>query len=147
MIKKLLLGVLGFALMLVVVGFFLPRQVHLERSIEIDAPQHTVFALVNGFPRFNEWSPWAGIDPETVYEYEGPSHGVGAGMSWRSDNPDVGSGSQKIQVSDAPNRVEASLDFGEQGLADSFFQLEPAGDAVKVTWGFDSDMGMNPLGR
>ena len=147
MLKKLLIALFGLISLLLLVSFLLPRHVHLERSIEINAPQATVFALVNGFARFNEWSPWAGIDPATVYAYEGPSHGVGAHMSWESDHQDVGSGKQTITSSTPFERVESDLDFGPQGTAKAFFALEPKGESVSVTWGFDSDLGMNPIGR
>lgn len=147
MLKKLLIALIGLLALLLLISFLLPRHVHVERSIDIEAPAATVFALVNGFTRFNEWSPWAARDPETVYAYEGPSHGVGAFMSWQSEDPDVGSGSQKITASTPFTRVESQLDFGPQGTAEAFFNLDDEGGSVAVTWGFDSDLGMNPIGR
>ncbi|MEM7353138.1 MAG: SRPBCC family protein, partial [Acidobacteriota bacterium] len=131
----------------VIVGLFLPDSVHLERSTTIAAPQSTVFALVNSFKRTNEWSPWAKIDPATVYDYEGPQQGVGAKMSWQSDHRDVGSGSQEITGSDPHQRVETHLDFGPQGTAEAFFDLAAAEGGTKVTWGFDSDFGYNLINR
>jgi len=146
-LKKILLGLAFLIAMLVIVGFLLPRDVHLERAVTLDAPQSTVFALLNDYSRFNEWSPWAGIDPQAKYSYEGPSQGVGARMAWQSDHSEVGNGSQEITASQPYDRVESSLDFGPQGTADAFFQLSREGDATKVVWGFDGDMGFNPIGR
>jgi len=60
----------------------------------------------------------------------------------------VGSGSQEIIVSEPPHHLQTALDFGEHGTAVAFFDLEPAdGGGTHVTWGFDTDMGMNPIGR
>ena len=66
MLKKILIALLVLAALIVMIGFFLPATVHVERSITIDAPPATVFALANSFRGFNEWSPWAEIDPDTV---------------------------------------------------------------------------------
>lgn len=146
-LKKLLVGLLALVALLVVIGFFLPSTAHLERSTVISAPQSTVFALVNGYARFNEWSPWAGMDPQTKYTYEGPAQGVGAKQAWESDHQDVGSGSQVIQVSTPYSRVESELDFGPQGTAQAFFDLSAEGDDTKVVWGFDSSFGYNLIFR
>jgi hypothetical protein len=40
-----------------------------------------------------------------------------------------------------------SIDFGAQGTALASLVLEPAGAGSKVTWGFDSDLGFNPIAR
>ncbi|MFC6979008.1 hypothetical protein [Microbulbifer taiwanensis] len=37
-------------------------------------------------------------------------------MSWSSDNPNVGSGSQTITASEPDSLVRTELDFGDQGL-------------------------------
>lgn len=146
-LKWLLIGVLALVAILAFVGLLLPSTVHVERSIQIDAPQSTVFALVNGFARFNEWAPWVKIDPNTVYSYDGPAQGVGAKQAWESDHSSVGTGSQVITASEPYSRVESELDFGPQGTAQAFFQLTPEGDATQVVWGFDTDFGYNLMGR
>lgn len=147
-LKNLLLAIVAVVVVFAVVGVALPRTVHVERSIAIDAPPVVVFTLVNGFARFNEWSPWADIDPEgTEYAYSGPATGVGARMSWSSDNPRVGVGSQEIVASQPNSRVDTRLDFGPQGTADAFFRLEPDAGGTRVTWGFETDFGWNLVGR
>lgn len=124
----------------VAVGFLLPGEVHVERETTIEAPPATVFTIVNGFRQFNRWSPWADIDPEnTEYHYSGPDHGVGARMEWRSDNPNVGSGSQEIVASEPYSRVVTRLDFGEMGTASATFLIEETETGGShVTWQFDT---------
>ena len=146
-LKILLIGLVAVVALLAIVGFLLPSTAHVERSTVIAAPQSTVFALVNGFPRFNEWSPWAKIDPDTRYTHEGPTHGVGAKQSWESEHPDVGAGSQEITVSEPYSRVESALDFGPQGTATAFFDLSPEAGGTKVVWGFDTSFGANIILR
>lgn len=146
-LKKILLALVVIVILILGIGFLLPRQVHVERSITIDAPRATVFALVDGFRTFNKWSPWFDADPEATYTYDGPDFGVGAKMSWQGDPKKVGAGSQEIVETRAPELVKARLDFGEQGAATATYVLSREGPGTKVTWGFDTDLGGNPLAR
>ncbi|MBN2431615.1 MAG: GyrI-like domain-containing protein [Acidobacteria bacterium] len=146
-IKKFLLFLVLLAALLAVIGLFLPNTAHVERSTTIGAPSCTVFATVNTFQTFNEWSPWHEVDPATKYTFSGPPIGPGARMSWTSQNPDVGNGSQEIVASKPCSLIRTKLDFGDEGTADAFFRLEPAGTATRVTWGFDTDFGYNLIGR
>ena len=147
--KKFLLATIGLVVVLLIAGYyFLPSSVHLERETVIEAPPHTIFALVNSYARFNEWSPWAEIDPEgTEYEYSGPAQGVGAKMAWRSENNEVGVGSQEITGSTPYSEVLTALDFGDQGTAEAFYRLTPEGSGTRVVWGFDSEMGSKPIAK
>lgn len=119
-------------------GFVLPAQVHIERSIAINAPQSQVFALVGDFTQWQSWSPWATKDPNMTMTISGK--GVGQAMQWKSDNPAVGSGSQAITALNQPNQVTTHLDFGDQGMADATLQLTPQGDGTLVTWTLDTNM-------
>jgi hypothetical protein len=145
-LKRVLVGILAAVILLVVVGYLLPRQVHVERSIVINAPQAQLFDALNGFKRFNEFSPWAALDPNTEYSYGGPETGVGAKMSWISANDDVGSGTNEIVESTPSDFIRTRLDFGGQ-LAEATFKFEPADSGTRVTWGFDGDLGNNPIMR
>jgi len=146
-LQRILLGLVVLVFLVVLVGFFLPASAHVERSTTIDAPPATIFALVNGFRSFNNWSPWAERDPQAEYLYEGPDSGVGATMRWASQNPQVGSGFQKITASEPYKRIQTHLDFGSQGTAQAFFDLQPTAAGTAVTWGFDTDFGMNLVSR
>lgn len=146
-LKTVVIALVVLVVLIVLVGFLLPSTVHVERTAVIGAPQATLYALLSGYGRFNEWSPWADRDPETVYTYDGPDHGVGAKMTWASDDPDVGSGSQEITAVDPRDRIESRLDFGDEGTADAYYDLEPADGGTRVTWGFDTDFGYNVIGR
>jgi len=121
-------------------GFFLPRYVHVERSLEIERPPAPVFALINSYKTFASWSPWAERDPDAHYEFTGPEAGVGARMSWSGDPRLVGSGWQEITESVPHSLVRTRLFFDQQGAAESYFQLEETENGVMVTWGFDSDL-------
>ncbi|MEQ8711720.1 MAG: SRPBCC family protein [Cyclobacteriaceae bacterium] len=144
---KILLGLVIVVVLLAVVGFLLPREVHMERSIAIDAQPNEIYQEINDFQNFNKWSPWAQIDPNAKYDYSGPSSGVGAKMSWTSDHPDVGNGSQEIIESVANQKVTTVLLFDDFAPSYASFIIEPSGNGSTVTWTFDGDMGSNPIGR
>ena len=135
------LYIVGFtALLFMAGGFFLPRFVHVERSLEIERSSPPVFALLNSYKTFASWSPWAERDPDANYEFSGPESGVGARMSWSGDPRLVGSGWQEIIESVPHSLVRTRLFFDQQGAAESYFQLDETERGVLVTWGFDTDL-------
>lgn len=145
--KKILGGLIAVIFFALVVGLLLPSKIHVERSIVINAPPSTVFALINDFHKFNLWSPWAKLDPNTQYTFSGPDSGVGAKMEWRSENRDVGNGQHQIMVSKPDQHIQTALDFGDMGTAFATFDLAATGAGTRVTWGFDRDNGYNMMGR
>ena len=145
--RKVLLGIGGLLILLTLVAYLLPRNVHVERSTVIAAPRATVFTIVNSFTHFNKWSPWAALDPTAKYTFEGPVAGVGARMSWVGEPSTMGSGSQIITASTPWETVTTDIDFGPQGKATGRFTLTAQGPATHVVWALDTDLGMNPVSR
>lgn len=148
--KKFLLGVAYTLIALVVVfmggAYTLPGEAVVERQVTIAALPGQVFGIVSDLRRFKEFSPWADIDPGLHYTFEGPQTGIGQKMSWTSDNPRFGSGSQTV-VDYQPNvRFATTLDFGDMGDAISYFNFVPVANDTKVTWGFKSLL-RSPLER
>jgi hypothetical protein len=137
-LKWLVYLVLGLVAVLVAGAFALPDRAHVERSIVIARPASMVHAVVDSFALFNRWSPWAELDPATRYTFSGPERGAGASMSWASDDPNVGKGTQTITAS-TPEAVTIALDFGGM-LATSTMRLAAAGEGTELTWAFDADL-------
>ncbi len=147
-LKRIIYLLLVLLIVAVAAGYLLlPSQTHVERSTQINAPPEQVYSLLHDFRRFNEWSPWAGLDPKAQYRYEGPEEGLGAKMFWTSENPRVGSGSQEIIEALPPEQLRLALDFGEMGRAESGYTLQPSEGGTRVTWSFDTDHGANLLKR
>lgn len=145
MLTNIVIGILVVVAVVVIGAFFNPRQRHIERSVDIEASPAELFTLLNGFARFNEWSPWHKQEPDADYTFSGPDTGVGAKMAWVGKK--VGTGSQEITAVDEPKRITVALDFGKQGTATAYYDLQPRGEATRVTWGFDTDLGNNPVQR
>lgn len=144
---KLLRWLVALAVILIAVAYVLPRNVTVERSVTINAAPEAVFPLVNSLQNMSRWSPWLERDPETKLTYDGPVTGVGNRMTWTSDHPQVGNGMQEITLSVENAQVDTAIDFGPMGTAMASITLASEGAGTKATWGFATDLGMNPLAR
>ena len=148
---RLLKRIAGFILLLVVVlaiiGMFLPREVSVARSIEINATADKIFPQFNNLENTIAWSPWLHHDPETKTTFNDIPEGVGAAMEWSSEHKKVGSGRMEITDSTVDESIAVALDFGDMGVATAGWDLEPAGDKTNATWSMTTDMGAGPVGR
>jgi hypothetical protein len=111
-----------------------------ERRAAIAAEGSTVFALVNDFHRWNDWSPWAKIDPFMKQSYEGPESGQGAKYSW-AGNDDVGEGKMTILESQAGQKIAIRLEFVKPFASTSLtsFVFRPDGRSTEVEWSMEGD--------
>jgi hypothetical protein len=72
---------------------------------------------------------------------------VGNKNTWTSSHKEVGNGSQEIIESVPNEKIISKLDFGRGEPPIGSFTFTPEGEATKVVWGVDMDMGMNPMGK
>ncbi|MEM9417117.1 MAG: SRPBCC family protein [Bacteroidota bacterium] len=140
LIQRISIGIVALVLLFLIVGKFLPSKHHVERSITINTPASVVFAEVNCYKNFNNWSPWANIDPNGKVSYEGPEAGVGSKMIWSSKNSKVGNGTQTIVVSEPYNHILVDLQFdGFKGKVTAGWKFdEIKAEETLVTWSNDS---------
>ncbi|MCU0970399.1 MAG: SRPBCC family protein, partial [Gammaproteobacteria bacterium] len=147
-VRRIMLWVGVLLIVAIAAAYLLPRNVRVERSATIGAPQATLFTLLNSFKQFNKWSPWFELDPGAKYTHEGPGAGVGARLSWVGNPRTLGSGSQTITASEPYEKIAADVDFGQGGgPAKQVYTLAPEGTGTKLTWSMDVDLGMNPIAR
>src|ERR1700692_2744956 len=146
MLKRILVIIVAVLVVLAIVGLLLPRKASVARSITIARPASVVYATVNSFQLFPQWSPWQNLDPNMRQTTEGARDGVGAKLVW-SGNDKVGSGTDLITASTPNQSVATDIDFGKMGVAKSTILLVPQGSATRVTWTLDIDMGASPIGH
>ena len=136
---RLLAIIGGAATILLVIGIVVvalqPSEFRVARSVTIAAPREAVFAYVNDFHHWEEWSPWAELDPEAKATFKGPASGEGAVFLW-DGNDDVGQGSMEIVESNPPESIDMRIRFVKpfEDEAEIDFQFEPQGEATLVTW-------------
>ena len=137
-IPLILLGIVAVFLTLVVFVALRPSEFKVSRSIRIDAPPQLAFEQVNDLRRWEAWSPWAKLDPDAEWTYEGPPAGAGATVEW-SGNRNIGKGRMTIVESHPSELVKFRLDFlkpfDSTCFAQFTFKLE--GDQTVVTWSME----------
>ena len=139
MLRRLFATLLAIVVLILIVGFMLPRQVTVERSVIIDQPAEVIFEVLSDFRHFSQWSPWHEADPDAGYRIEGPPSGVGATLIWSDEH---GSGAGRLWiVGMTPNqRIDMAMELGDSEV-DSYFLIEPEGLAHQVTWGMQVEFG------
>jgi hypothetical protein len=91
---------------------------------------------VNDLRKWEEWSPWAKIDPACRMSYDGPpAGGVGQIMAW-DGNKQVGAGRMTITESRPAELVRFKLEFLRPFVATNTaeFTFVPKGEQTEVTW-------------
>lgn len=126
--------VIAVAAFLVVVALQ-PAEFRIARSATIAAPANEVFAQVNSFHKWDDWSPWAKLDPNAKNSFDGPDEGEGAVFSW-SGNEEVGEGSMTIVESRPHELIRIKLEFVKpfEDTSDVEFDFQPQGEQTAVTW-------------
>ena len=127
----------------VAVTAFLPKDYHVERSIEVSAPIALVYSQVVDLEAWQAWNPWNELDPDIVIEYGEKKAGEGAWYEWRSEV--AGNGKMTITETEVPLKVRYVLSFeGFEDLPSYSSMLLQAGDPLSpttVTWTFEGTVG------
>ena len=106
-----------------------------ERTETIAAPPEDVFQRVGNLERWDNFSPWADMDPDMTKTYAGEPGAVGSTYHW-TGNRKVGEGNMTITESEPNERVVLDLKFIKPFRSESVTELElsPSGDGTEVTW-------------
>ena len=139
MLRRVFAVLLAIVILVILIGFFLPRQVVVERSLVIDQPAEVIFEVMQDLRHFHQWSPWHATNPDAGYRLEGPDAGVGATLVW-SDEGGSGAGRLWIVATDRPSRIDMRMELGESEV-ESWFRIEPEGLAQRVSWGMQMEVG------
>ena len=132
--------ILGILILVAIAGVLLfattkPDTFRVERSATIKAPPEKIFAVLNDFHRWTEWSPWEKLDPAMKRTLGGPASGKGATYAWEG-NSKAGQGRMEIIESVPASKVGIQLDFIKpfEGHNVAEFALAPQGDTTRVNW-------------
>ena len=135
MLKFILIGLAAVIVIFLIVAAFQPADFRVTRSATIAAPPEAIFAQINNLHQWNQWSPFAKLDPNMKNTFSGPPEGVGASQAWVG-NSQAGEGRMTI-VESAPNeRIAMKLEFIKPfaGTNAVEFTLKPEGNQTTVSW-------------
>lgn len=129
------------AVFLILVAIFLavvavqPDEFRVTRSLDMSVPVADAFTQVDDLHNWENWSPWAKLDPNVTNQFQGALRGTGAVFKW-SGNDSVGEGSMRITESLPPNLVRIKLTFIRPfaGENDVEFSFKPEKEKTRVTW-------------
>ena len=135
MLRKIFIAVVALVLVFVVLVASRPANFRITRSATIPASPAAVFEQVNDLHKWQEWSPWAKLDPNAKVTFEGPEAGKGASFHW-AGNSEVGEGKMTLVESQPGELVRFKIEFTSPFTAtnDTEFTFKPAGDQTEVTW-------------
>lgn len=135
MLKKILVVLAGFFTIFAIIVALQPDDFKITRTQTISAPAFIVFAKVNVLQNWQEWSPWAKLDPNVKNTYEGPEFGVGSVFHW-AGNSDVGEGRMTITESKTNELIKIKLEFIKpmETTNETEFIFNSDGVATSVTW-------------
>jgi hypothetical protein len=142
LLRRTFAVLLAMAVLVVVLGFFLPRTTVVERSVVITQPLGQVYAVLQDLRHFPHWAPWLERVAQSDYRFEGPESGVGATLVW-----DDQAGGGRLWITDVAPRqsIELEMELGETRV-DNYFRLESLSpDEQRVTWGLRVEAGAYDL--
>ncbi|MCP2045182.1 SRPBCC family protein [Pontibacter sp. HSC-36F09] len=141
-LKSLLLGAATLIAILGIISISLPRQIHLQRDIIIDAPAEVAFEQLSDLRNWPKWLPGHHLDPAEELN-AGPA--IGARYNWKSQRRSIGQSVVTIVEVEPPSRLVTNLEFEENDKANSTFVLEETEEGTKLTWHFEQYIGDNPV--
>lgn len=111
------------------------------RSETIAASPTDVFAKVGNLAGWDEWSPWAEMDPDMDKSYSGTAGEVGSHYAW-SGNRKVGQGEMTITAVEPNESITIDLKFLKPFKSENVTNMTvaPSGDGSQVTWSMTGPM-------
>lgn len=138
-VLKTLAWIIGIILFIALaLIFFAPTSMHVERTVEIEAPSAIVWNDIVRFEKFNEWNNWKQMDSTARFTITGDDGTIGATDSWKGSK--IGEGKLQHLSMDTYKSVTQKLTFVKPFASESdvFFNISESAGKTKVTWGFDT---------
>jgi hypothetical protein len=144
-VKWLAIIIVVLVVVFILIGFTLPKNYNVERSVVIRAEPAAIHTLVGELRAWDRWTPWQEADPTIVTTFGETTTGVGASQSWTGES---GSGELTFTQCSPETGVVYDMSFDEGnyvsiGALD--YRVEDGG--TEVTWRMAGEMGANPISR
>lgn len=131
-------------LVLVAIGFFLPNDFVVRRSVVVDATPERLYALIGDLRMWPEWGPWAAADESLAVELGPKTSGVGASQKWTGKD---GDGRLVITEADPQRGVWFDLFFNQDAFVNkSAIRYVEAPGGYEVYWEMSGKVDVPILG-
>lgn len=114
--------------------FLLPNSLAVTRTVVINRPRASVFAMSNDLRIAKEWSPLYAQDPDADYAFGGEGPGDGQSMRWVSNNREIGTGRMQIVHSLENQSIDAILEITNRANFSSHMEFRPGAGSTTVAW-------------
>jgi uncharacterized protein YndB with AHSA1/START domain len=133
--KKILIGVVVVLGVFAAIVAMQPSTFRVERAMTMNAPPDAIYPLISDFNRWDEWSPWAKLDPAMKKEVKGTAGTPGHTYSWQG-NDQVGKGMMTLTEVVPNQKVGIKLDFMEPmtSTSNTEITLKPGANGTAVSW-------------
>ncbi len=132
--KKIIIFVLlGLVALFFIVPLILPSALNVSESKIIKADDKVVYRQVNILKNWEPWSPFLEADPTMSLAYQGAESGVGAEVSWTSNNID--NGMLEIVAAKVFRHLKIDVHIGDYH-GEMEFDIEPYGDSTAIEWSY-----------
>mgnify|MGYP003607703147 CR=1 FL=1 len=139
----ILLIVLAIIIALLISGLFVKSDYEVNREVIINKPVREVFDYIKLLRNQDNFSKWAGMDPDMKKDYKGIDGEVGFVSSWESNNKDVGKGEQEILKIIDLERIDFEIRFIKpfKSISSAYMITDfVTENHTKVIWGFSGKM-------
>jgi effector-binding domain-containing protein len=139
LLKKILIGLLTFIVLLLVLAYFSPRNMEMSVTGKVDAPANYAYNLLNDFKNQEKWDPWLSKDTSMTFVYGDQTLGEGAYVDYKSDS--FGAGRTTRVTSSKDSQILLTTESKDMGGASMSYDMKADGKGSKLTWGFKSEIG------
>ena len=141
--KKIILALMLTPIFLLLIGFALPGDYSVQRTVFIAADAEAIHESVVDLRVWPEWTPWnSQLDPTLVYTYEGEP-GVGFRSRWTGEK--AGKGTLEITSAEPGRGIVYVMKFEGFPPMDGVIDLQANKGGTTVTWKMSGTMDP-PLG-
>jgi len=143
--KKFFTFIFFLILILGIIGYFLPTQYSINKSITISSSSAHIHDYVGDLQKWDLWTPWKGEDPDIEVTNSEKTTGIGASQSWIDKH---GGGSLTFTSWSPENGIEYDV-FFQAGRFKSKSAIKydsKSNTKTKVRWTLQGDINMLIVG-
>lgn len=144
-LKNILLTIIAVIALIIGLGYLLPAEWTVERSVVIQTPPEKIYPYVANFNiGWPQWSAFDALFPDLAYAATGPEEGVGATRSWTSP---TNTGSQSITKADQTLGIEYVRNCISGDCIRGQIQFTPIEGGTIVRWADTGSTGNDMISR
>ncbi len=143
-LKWILLVILLLLVLIVGIGYMMPKEATVTTTEEINVPPATVFHFVAGFVDRTAWDPWIKDDTAARASFDIKPGYVGSKYSW--EGPKVGTGMMVVDSVVFGSYLLNSVSFAKGMTIPEEWTFTPTEKGTSLTWTITMSSG-SPIGR